>query len=84
MSMDRSLKVRSALARHRNVLSRDERLEVLSDQGAWNEETNSVFGLPKVAHRKSIAGKKVKKAKETETAGVPATEAASTSEQKPA
>jgi len=84
MSMDRSLKVKSALARHRNVLSRDERLEVLSDEGAWNEETNSIFGLPKVAHRKSSAGKKAKKAKEAEIAEASAGEASPATEKKQA
>jgi small basic protein (TIGR04137 family) len=61
MSLDRSLKSRNALSRHRNVLNRAERLEVLEDEGRWSEEGNSVFGLPKVAHRKSAAGKKAKK-----------------------
>jgi small basic protein (TIGR04137 family) len=67
MSMDRSLKSRNALVRHRNVLSRDERLAVLADEGRW-EDGQSVFSLPKVAHRKSAAGKKAKKAKEAEAA----------------
>jgi small basic protein (TIGR04137 family) len=59
MSIDRSLKIRGALTRHRNVLSRAERIEKLKDEERWLEE-ESVFGLPKVAHRKSHAGKKVK------------------------
>ena len=41
-------------------------LEILADEGKWDETTHSIFGLPKVAHRKSTAGKKDKKAKETE------------------
>ena len=61
MSLDRSLKVRSALTRHRNVLSRPERIEKLKSEEKWSEE-NSLFGLPKVAHRKSRAGKKEKEA----------------------
>lgn len=64
MSIDRSLKVHDALSRHRNVLTRAERLEKLADEGRWSEESVSVFGLPKVAHRKSATGKKAKKAKE--------------------
>ena len=66
MSLDRSLKSRDALSRHRNVLTRNERLEILADEGRWEEDQNSVFGLPKVAHRKLAAGKKTKKAKEQE------------------
>ena len=71
MSVDRSLKSASALTRHRNVLSRAERLEVLEDVGHWSPEKDSVFGLTKVAHRKSGVGKKVKKETE-ETAAEPA------------
>jgi small basic protein (TIGR04137 family) len=59
MSIDRSLKVRGALTRHRNVLSRAERIEVLKDEERWSDDS-SVLGLPKVAHRKSGAGKKGK------------------------
>jgi small basic protein (TIGR04137 family) len=59
MSVDRSLKVRNALLRHRNVLSRAERIEVLKEEERW-AEGNSLLGLPKVAHRKSGAGKKGK------------------------
>jgi len=70
MSVDRSLKSSNALSRHRNVLSRAERLEVLADEGRW-EETSSVFGLPKVAHRKAAVGKKEKKPKATEEKETP-------------
>ena len=51
MSLDRSLKAANALVRHRNVLTRAERLEKLKEEEKWNE-SKSVFGLPKVAHRK--------------------------------
>lgn len=57
MSIDPSLKVKGALSRHRNVLSRAERIEALKDEEKWDEE-DSVLGLPKVAHRKSHAGRK--------------------------
>jgi len=60
MSLDRTLKSRAALVRHRNVLTRAERLERLADAERWSEGM-SVFGLPKVAHRKSSAGHKGKK-----------------------
>jgi len=61
MSIDPSLKVRNALARHRNVLSRAERIAVLKDEERWSEG-DSLLGLPKVAHRKAGAGKKSKAA----------------------
>ena len=66
MSVDRSLKVRDALTRHRNVLTRAERLDVLEEDGRWEESSNSVFNLPKVAHRKGPSGKKTKKAEDKE------------------
>jgi len=59
MSIDPSLKLKNALVRHRNVLTRAERIEVLKDEERWNEG-DPVTGLPKVAHRKSAAGKKSK------------------------
>jgi len=64
MSIDRTLKSSSALTRHRNVLTRAERIEKLADEGRWNEEDDSVFGLPKVVHKKTSAGRKIKKEKE--------------------
>ena len=57
MSIDRSLKLKGALARHRNVLTRAERVEKLKAEERWTEE-QSVMALPKVAHRKSHAGRK--------------------------
>jgi small basic protein (TIGR04137 family) len=74
MSLDRSLKSRNALVRHRNVLTRAERLERLADEDRW-DESKPVFGLPKVAHRKSGAGKH-KKEKAAETEAAPETAAA--------
>ena len=61
MSIDRSLKVKGALSRHRNVLTRAERIEQLKDEERWAED-DSVLGLPKVAHRKGHAGRKAKAA----------------------
>jgi small basic protein (TIGR04137 family) len=79
MSIDRSLKIKGALTRHRNVLTRTERVEKLKDDQKWSEE-DSVLGLPKVAHRKSHAGKKekaaAKEAAATEAVAGAATEAA--------
>jgi len=56
MSMDKSLRYRAALSRHRNVLTRAERMLILKDQGRWSEDKGPL-GLPKVAHRKGHAGK---------------------------
>jgi len=67
MSIDRTLKVKGALSRHRNVLSRAERIEQLKDEERWAEGA-SVFALPKVAHRKSHAGRKIKEAPAKEAA----------------
>lgn len=61
MSIDRSLKIKGALKRHRNVLSRAERIEKLKEEERWTEE-DSLLGLPKVSHRKSHAGRKEKAA----------------------
>jgi small basic protein (TIGR04137 family) len=67
MSVDRSLKVRNALVRHRNVLTRAERVRVLVEEERW-AEGDRLLGLPKVAHRKSGAGKKAKAAEAQEKA----------------
>jgi small basic protein (TIGR04137 family) len=54
MSIDRSLRVKGALKRHRNVLSREERINVLKNEDRW-QDGDKVTGLPKVAHRKAGA-----------------------------
>ncbi len=59
MSIDKALKSRSTLARHRNVLSRAERIQVLKDTERWTDESSAI-GLPKIAHRKAAVGKKDK------------------------
>ena len=61
MSLDRSLKTQGSLARHRNVLTRAERIQILSDQDRFDAEKDSPIGLPKVAHRKVVVGGKEKK-----------------------
>jgi small basic protein (TIGR04137 family) len=76
MSMDRSLKSANALIRHRNVLTRGERLVKLAEDEKWNE-SKSVFGLPKVAHRKAAVVKVAKEeAAPAEGAAAPAAGAA--------
>ena len=74
MSIDRSLKVKGALSRHRNVLRRAERIEQLKDEERWSEG-DSLFGLPKVAHRKSHAGRKAAKAEVAKEAAATEVEA---------
>lgn len=64
MSMDKGLKTRNALTRHRNVLSRAERYAALQDVEKWDDDM-SIFGLPKVANRKIV----VKKIKDEVAAG---------------
>ena len=72
MSLDPSLKSASALVRHRNVLTRDERIGRLKEAEKW-QDGRSVFGLPKVANRK-VALAKAEKAEAAEGAvpGAPA------------
>jgi len=69
MSIDHSLKIKGALKRHRNVLTRAERVGQLKDEERWSEG-QSVFGLPKIAHRKSHAGRKEKEEAAKEVAAV--------------
>jgi len=59
MSLDRSLRSANSLIRHRNVLTRAERLDKLAEDEKW-DESKSVFGLPKVEHRKQALAKAVK------------------------
>ena len=66
MSIDPSLKIKGALSRHRNVLTRAERIEQLKEEDRWSQE-DSLLGLPKVAHRKSHAGRKSSEAPAKET-----------------
>lgn len=77
MSMDRSLKSKASLSRHRNVLSRAERIKLLTEQEKFKPGDRPV-GLPKVAHRKVTVGGKTKKAPKEGAAaeGAPAAGAA--------
>lgn len=74
MSIDRSLRSKSSLERHRNVLTRTERIAALKDLESWSDEM-SPFGLPKIANRKAKAGKK--KAKKEEDEGTTTDESSS-------
>lgn len=75
MSMDRSLKSKASLSRHRNVLSRTERIKLLTDQEKFKPGDRPI-GLPKVAHRKVSVGGKTKKAPKEGAEGAPAAGAA--------
>lgn len=77
MSLHRSLKTKPmALAQHRNVLNRAERIAKLTDAERF-EKGRSPLGLVKVANRMVVAAKKPKKeAAEGETAAAGAAGAA--------
>ena len=60
MSIHSSLRTKGALAKHRNVLSRVERIAKLEEGGEWKEDENLVTGLRKVRNIKIRAKKKVK------------------------
>ncbi len=73
MSLDRSLKSASSLVRHRNVLTRGERLEKLTELNKWSAEKNSPLGLVKVGNRKQVmAGKEKTEATADGVAATPA------------
>jgi small basic protein (TIGR04137 family) len=71
MSLDSSLRSKSALSRSRSVLTRAERLEVLKENERW-DESKTVFGLPKVGQKKRRAKKEVKAEAGAEGAAAPA------------
>ena len=62
MSLDKTLKTAANLERHRNVLTRAERILKLQDEERWADDQNPI-GLPKVGHRKVVVGGKTKKVK---------------------
>ncbi|HLY72556.1 MAG TPA: small basic protein [Planctomycetota bacterium] len=64
MSIHKSLATAGNLRRHRNVLTRSERLELLKKEGRW-KDGESIFNLPKV---RNIMAKAKKKEKEAEAA----------------
>ncbi len=66
MTIDKSLKVQRGLIKHRNVLTRVERLARLQNVDRW-QEGDSVFGLPKVRVQKMTLKKRKKVKQEEET-----------------
>jgi len=67
MTVDKSLRTRKGIVRERNVLTRAERIEKLSQQDRWSEE-DGPCGLPKVRVYRVVVKKK-KKTKGEEAAG---------------
>lgn len=63
MSIDKSLRGSSRLARSRNVLSRYERISKMKETEKWTDGA-APFGLPKLRIVKVTIGKKKKKTAE--------------------
>ena len=83
MSLDKSLKSKSALVRKRNVLTRAERIERLEEEEKWTGGQDSTFGLPKVKpHVIAVPKERVRREEPQEEAedAEPAGEAAESSE----
>ncbi len=53
MSIHKSLRPKDKLKRQRNVLTRRERVKKLVENGQFDEEEDSVFGLPKLKKSRS-------------------------------
>lgn len=69
MSVHKSLRTGGSLVKHRNVLTRSERIKMLEEGGLWREGQNNVLGLPKVKSIKLAAKKKAKKEAAVEGVG---------------
>lgn len=76
MSLHPSLKIDTAGAQQRTVLTRIERIKDLMKKGVWTDE-QSVTGLPKTKIIKVKARKKVKEEKDEKTEEAAAEPAAS-------
>lgn len=64
MSLDSSLKSGGGLSRHRNVLTRAERVARLAKTDGFNVDTDNPLGIRKVGNRKLVTGKTTKKKKD--------------------
>ena len=64
MSIHKSLNIQGTLNTERSVWTRRERIEKLKEEGRWDEESDSPFGLPKVRTRFKVLGKKKKVAED--------------------
>ena len=58
MSIHSSLRGVDTLKGERSVFTRVERIAILKKAGKFNDETGSVYGLPKVRTRYKVAGAK--------------------------
>ena len=76
MTMDRTLKLSGGLLRTRSVLTRAERIEMLTEEGRFDPDEDSPLGLPKVKVRTSKAGTKSKKEEPAEGEAVEGAEGA--------
>lgn len=74
MTVDKSLRVRAATLRNRNVLTRAERIAKLEASDRW-QEGDPVLGLPKVRVQKVSLKKKKKAKKLDEEEGAETTDA---------
>lgn len=61
MSLDNSLKTGGSLVKHRNVLTRAERIVKLAQQGKFDLAQDNPMGIPKVLNKRVAAGGKKKK-----------------------
>ena len=75
MTIHSSLRGADSLGGERSVLKRVERILKLTKDGKFDEEADSVWGLPKVRTKFKVAGAK-KKAKAEDDAAAPGTEGA--------
>ena len=66
MSLDSSLKTGGRLVKHRNVLTRAERIARLVETNTFDMAADDPLGLVKVANRKVVSAKSAKKAKASE------------------
>ena len=66
MSIHNSLKGVDTLRGERSVFTRVERIEKLKKDGRFDEDSDSVYGLPKVRTRFKVVNKKKAKAKAAE------------------
>lgn len=67
MTMDRTLKQHGELDRIRSVLTRTEKIAMLTDEGKFDPTKDNPLGLPKVKVKHSKAGTKTKKVAEEKT-----------------
>lgn len=79
MSIHKSLVARGKLKRHRNVLSRTERIAILTKEDKWQEGT-SIFGLAKVKNIMHKVKPKAKKEAEPTAETTPTTETPASAE----